>query len=170
MFTDNNPVAHLQTARLGAVEQRWVAQLSSFDYNIKYRSGKSKVNADALSRFPANPSSTDNSPDGELGMEMAPVSSAIELAPAGEEECAKGEWAEAQTADPVIDAVRRYVKTRTMPPRSGRQALSIRAQRLLQQYKKVKCQKNVLCRKIIDPCTYELCSQIVCPSFRSKEA
>lgn len=51
VFTDNNPVAHLQTARLGAVEQRWVAQLSSFDYNIKYRSGKSNVNADARSRF-----------------------------------------------------------------------------------------------------------------------
>lgn len=25
VYTDNNPVAHLQTARLGAVEQRWVA-------------------------------------------------------------------------------------------------------------------------------------------------
>lgn len=71
-------------------------------------------------------------------MEMAPVTSAIELAPAVEQECTKGKWAEAQTADPDIDAVRRYVKTRTMPPRSERQALSIRAQRLLQQYKKVK--------------------------------
>lgn len=66
----------------------------------------------------ANPSSTDNSPDGELGMEMAPVTSAVELAPAVDEECAKGEWAEAQTADPDIDAVRRYVKTLTVPPRS----------------------------------------------------
>lgn len=27
IFTENNPLVHLDTARLGAVEQRWVAQL-----------------------------------------------------------------------------------------------------------------------------------------------
>ena len=26
VYTDNNPVTHLQSARLGVVEQRWVAQ------------------------------------------------------------------------------------------------------------------------------------------------
>ncbi len=55
VYTDNKPLAHLQTACLGAVEQRWVAQLSSFDFDIKYCSGKSNVNADVLSRCPVNP-------------------------------------------------------------------------------------------------------------------
>lgn len=54
VFTDNNPVAHLQSARLGAVEQRWVAQLASFDFEVKYRAGKDNANADALSRFATN--------------------------------------------------------------------------------------------------------------------
>lgn len=34
VVTDNNPLTHLQTAKLGAVEQRWVAQLKSFEYTI----------------------------------------------------------------------------------------------------------------------------------------
>uniref|UniRef100_A0A8C5DE49 Gypsy retrotransposon integrase-like protein 1 n=2 Tax=Gouania willdenowi TaxID=441366 RepID=A0A8C5DE49_GOUWI len=53
VFTDNNPLAHLETARLGAVEQRWVAQLANFKYTIKYRPGAKNGNADALSRLPA---------------------------------------------------------------------------------------------------------------------
>ena len=52
VWTDNNPVAHLQTAKLGATEQRWVAQLSIFDLDIRYRSGRTNKCADALSRNP----------------------------------------------------------------------------------------------------------------------
>ncbi|KAI8497673.1 hypothetical protein Bbelb_243250 [Branchiostoma belcheri] len=36
VFTDNNPLAHLHNAKLGAVEQRWVAQMAAFDFDIKY--------------------------------------------------------------------------------------------------------------------------------------
>lgn len=50
VYTDNNPLSHLSTAKLGALEQRWAAQLSSFDFSIKYRPGRSNGNADALSR------------------------------------------------------------------------------------------------------------------------
>ncbi|KAK3506006.1 hypothetical protein QTP70_003298, partial [Hemibagrus guttatus] len=50
VFTDNNPLSHLFTAKLGATEQRWVAQLAAFDFEIRYRSGKSNINADVLSR------------------------------------------------------------------------------------------------------------------------
>lgn len=55
VVTDNNPLVHLQTAKLGAVEQRWVAQLSNFDYTIKHRPGRDHTNADVLSRFPVSP-------------------------------------------------------------------------------------------------------------------
>lgn len=53
VYTDNSSVAHLQSARLGATEQHWVAQLASFDFEVKYRAGKENTNDDALSRFPA---------------------------------------------------------------------------------------------------------------------
>ena len=52
VYTDNNPLRHLGTAKLGAVEQRWAAQLALFDYTIKYQPGKENANADALSRLP----------------------------------------------------------------------------------------------------------------------
>ena len=52
VLTDNNPLAHLSTARLGATEQRWVAKLSLFDLAIRYRSGTANRVADALSRYP----------------------------------------------------------------------------------------------------------------------
>ena len=51
VYTDNNPLSYLQTsARLGAMEMRWAAELAQFQLNIKYRSGKANSNADALSR------------------------------------------------------------------------------------------------------------------------
>ena len=52
VFTDNNPLSHLQTAQLGATEQRWVAQLAPFELDIKYRPGRLNRCADALSRYP----------------------------------------------------------------------------------------------------------------------
>ena len=54
VYTDHNPLAHLKTANLGATEHRWVAQLASFDIEVRYRTGKSNRCADALSRCSAN--------------------------------------------------------------------------------------------------------------------
>lgn len=50
VYTVNNPLSHLTSAKLGAVEHRWAAQMAAFDFELKYRSGKSNHNADALSR------------------------------------------------------------------------------------------------------------------------
>lgn len=40
VLIDNNPVCHLKTAKLAAVKQRWVAQLSVFDFEVKPNSSK----------------------------------------------------------------------------------------------------------------------------------
>lgn len=50
VLTDNNPLCYLKSAKLGAIEQRWVGQLSVFDFEVKYRPGSSNAAADALSR------------------------------------------------------------------------------------------------------------------------
>ena len=50
VYTDNNPLSYLKTAKLGATEMRWCAQLAQFNFEVIYRSGKSNKNADALSR------------------------------------------------------------------------------------------------------------------------
>ena len=53
VYTDNNPLAHLKRGKFGAVEQRWVADITSVgDMRIHYKSGKKNRNADALSRNP----------------------------------------------------------------------------------------------------------------------
>lgn len=50
--TDNNPLTYvLTTAKLDATGHRWLAELSAYDFTIEYVTGKSNVDADALSRI-----------------------------------------------------------------------------------------------------------------------
>ena len=51
--TVNIPLVHFKTAKVGAIEQRWAAELAQFDFYIVYR--PVKVNpGDALARHPVN--------------------------------------------------------------------------------------------------------------------
>ncbi|KAL0159218.1 hypothetical protein M9458_042943, partial [Cirrhinus mrigala] len=51
VYTDNNPLSYLSSAKLGATEQCWVLEiLEIFDFEIKYRPGRVNGNADSLSR------------------------------------------------------------------------------------------------------------------------
>ncbi|XP_023806199.1 uncharacterized protein LOC111946697 [Oryzias latipes] len=52
--TDNNPLTYvLSTAKLNAVGHRWLAALSTYDFDVQYRPGKHNIDADILSRrFP----------------------------------------------------------------------------------------------------------------------
>ena len=51
VYTDNNPLAYIQTSKLGASQICWLSELALFNFNI-YRSGKSKQATDALSQHP----------------------------------------------------------------------------------------------------------------------
>ncbi len=94
----------------------------------------------------------------------------IELTPeGGREEWAGSEWEEAQAGDPNIQTVKRYVEMHVLPGRPERQTLSLQSQRLLQQWKRLHVQNNILCRKVFDPQTHEVRHQIACPSAKSKE-
>ena len=35
VFTDNNPLSHLRTAKLGAIEHRGVSELARFDFDLQ---------------------------------------------------------------------------------------------------------------------------------------
>ena len=52
VLTDNNPLLYiLRKLDIDAVSQRWAAELSKYDFEIIYRSGKSNTAADSLSRL-----------------------------------------------------------------------------------------------------------------------
>lgn len=56
VVTDNNPLTYILTsAKLDAVGYRWLASLSTFNFDIKYRAGTKNQDADALSRIPRAP-------------------------------------------------------------------------------------------------------------------
>ena len=50
MYTDNNPLVYIKSSKLGAAQIRWLSELALYDFNIIYRTGKSNLVADALSR------------------------------------------------------------------------------------------------------------------------
>ena len=52
VYTDNNPLAYIQTSKLGVSQIHWLSELALFDFNIIYRSGRSNQAADVLSRHP----------------------------------------------------------------------------------------------------------------------
>ena len=52
VYTDNNPLTYvLMTAKLDVMGHRWITGLANYNFHIHYQSGKSNVEADALSRI-----------------------------------------------------------------------------------------------------------------------
>ena len=52
IYTDNNPLVYVKESKLGVAQIRWFSELVLFNFDIKYRSGKSNQAADALSHHP----------------------------------------------------------------------------------------------------------------------
>ena len=52
VFTDNNPLVYVKTSKLGAAQIRWLSELALYDFDIVYRTGRSNLVTDALSRRP----------------------------------------------------------------------------------------------------------------------
>lgn len=162
VFTDNNPVAHLQTARLGATEQRWVAQLASYDVEVKYRSGRENSNADALSRVPVPSTVT----------QMARVCM-LSSAPWPPTDVTihqiSSDWKIDQQADIDLRTVARYVMSGNIPRPAERRGLPGTIQQLLKHADRLLMREGVLCRRMVHPKTHDLVFQIVCPAPRKQE-
>ena len=55
VFTDNSPLVHVEKSKLGAAQIRWISEMALFDYKIRYRTGRTNLVADNLSRRPLPP-------------------------------------------------------------------------------------------------------------------
>ena len=52
VYTDNNPLTYVLTsAKLDATGQRWIAALVNYNFSLHYKSGKTNIEADALSKY-----------------------------------------------------------------------------------------------------------------------
>ena len=86
VYTNNNPLAYIQTSKLGVSQIHWLGKLALFDFNIQYRSGKTNKAADALSQCPVNPefkmeSDSDNNIEYPLILLYATICDIINLVP-----------------------------------------------------------------------------------------
>lgn len=171
VFTDNNPLSHLTTAKLGAAEQRWAAQLAAFDFEIKYRSGRANRNADALSRRdPVGPGALEGVAPGTIFPES--LRRLTELGSAGvATQCVIStlpgysavDLSLLQAADPVIQEVLPFLKLRTRPSYEERQHLTKSALILLRQWDRLIDKEGVLYRRVYYPNGKEEAFQLVLP-------
>ena len=196
VLTDNNPLKYIMTtAKLGAVEQKWVSELSRFNFEVRYRSGRRNGNADALSRRP-HPEVSENLEDsGEL--DVADVAAVMGLTTLPEDlrktcsdipftaimaetqvECpttpvfpslTKLELSELQQKDPHLGRVIHLLRTfGSSLDRKKLQKENPVVKTILRQAEKLEFREGTLQRRITDPKSQEEVCQVVLPqSLRS---
>lgn len=164
VFTDNNPLSHLSSAKLAATEQRWAAQLASFDFEIKYRSGKSNTNADVLShQHPPGPQNVTAMLPGTVMPKL--LQQALRLGKAEATQAAiaalpqhtPSELRLSQQADPVIQELLPFWRKEQCPSQEERAQLSPSTLALLQQWDCLLERDGVLYRRVFRPCSSCCC-------------
>lgn len=179
VYTDNNPLSHLTTAKLGAVEHRWAAQLASFDFDLKYRSGRSNQNADALSR--QYQSETGGIEEFAPGTAIPTLLQRVPSVPGDTIQATQlvisvlpthgpADLLTLQAADPTIQKLLVFWKAQRRPTREEREPLPPQVRTLLQQWDRLIEDNGVLYRRVFQPNGGEECRQLVLPaSLRSDE-
>ena len=120
VYTDNNPLTFvLTTAKLDATGQRWIANLANYNFKIHYRSGKSNIDADALSRIPWDVVQVEHVQVGPIvkstvlayqtAIRMSHLPNAVivtnELVVRTDYQLSKSQWREEQAVDASINKV-----------------------------------------------------------------
>uniref|UniRef100_A0AAQ4S8F2 Gypsy retrotransposon integrase-like protein 1 n=1 Tax=Gasterosteus aculeatus aculeatus TaxID=481459 RepID=A0AAQ4S8F2_GASAC len=176
VFTDNNPLSHLSTAKLGATEQRWAAQLASFDFEVKYRSGRNNNNADALSRqHPPGPNDMETMFPGTSlphplrqalhGTRVEATQTAVMALP----HHTSSDICILQQADPVIQEALVFWRRGQRPSLEERQGTSQPALALLRQWDRLVERSGVWYRQMFRPDGAEAVLQVLVPASLREE-
>ena len=166
VVTDNNPLTYvLSTAKLHSTGLRWVAELASFRFSIRYRSGKKHVDADYLSRnavdeFEELKKKTDKVLDiEETGIVLASAArkenvinavrvDAVEMESTDQlGKISNEDLKKAQIEDEFVEPVYRIIEAGNQVTRKEMKQLSKNVKIMLKQAKKLSIVDGVLIRK-----------------------
>lgn len=147
-------MSYLQSAKLGAVEHRWAAQLAAFDFESKYRSGRSNKNAVALSRQPT--SSANLAEQALLSTPVPVIHSSSDLRAL-------------QEADPLLKDILVYWRRQIEPTPEEKRQLPKLAMALLKQCGRLVEEEGVLHRRVHRPDGGEEILQLVLPSVLKQD-
>ncbi len=179
VITDHNPLRYLETANLGAVEQRWTAQLSEFDFEVYYKPGRQNTNADVLSRIPSceEPEQEDSAKDfikmksDEVRACLWPVAKQQQRVQASVQVSVTRKvpgysWSdieEQQKIDPHIAPIYHAVLTNQNLSPVEQRNMDVELKKLARQFIRLKLKKGVMFRTIFDPRDGEEICQLVVP-------
>lgn len=178
VWTDNNPLSHLGTAKLGATEQRWEAELAAFNYTIRYRPGRTNRNADALSRQPAGPlgRATESSTLGTAIPVLVQQTTrcqdpplAFQMAVSAFPSRTLEELRRLQAADPTIGAFLPFWLAQGPPDPTVRRTLPGPTRVLLQQWDRIVGADGLLYRQTFRPDGGEEVRQLLLPACLKEE-
>ena len=177
VFTDNNPLSYLKSAKLGATEHRWAAQLAAFDFEIKYRSGRSNQNADALSRqYMSGVSLGEHTLPGTLvpvclqqASPPAPVVSATQSVMAVFPGHSPSDIRSMQETDPLLKEVLLFWRRQAPPTVEERRRVPKPALGFLRHWDRLVEKEGILHRQVFRPDGGEEDLQLLLPSALRQE-
>ena len=171
VYTDNNPLTYILTStRLDATGQRWVASLANYDFRIFYKSGKTNVEAEALSRIPRDGHTLIDTPTIKAVMTAIPSTdwSEYNFNPS-EIVCkstqivvhkrTKDDWKIEQENDPIIGPVIEAMKNKS----SNTSGFSDESRRLFRNRSRWLFRCGLLYRKVFDGQLQENKFQFILP-------
>lgn len=177
-YTDNNPLAHLNTAKLGALEQRWASRLANYNFVVKYRTGKSNENADALSRLPTREDPTEQEDiweEVEMPAFYKHFAQQDVLTINGKEvlnfqqqrnpepQVEKERWIKLQAESRVLGELQDFFTSGRTPERIRRKNADPELLKLWRHRKQLFMQKGLMLRRTLDPVTNDRLYQIIVP-------
>ena len=169
VYTDNNPLTYiLITAKLDATGQRWVARLADYNFNLHYKSGKSNIDADALSRIPWTKRYDKLIDESTMkaiisaGTAINRSNTAVEFSSvlhtnheinlgAGKvtpNKMTNKEWVEEQMSDPIIGEVRKHLLDGMLHQRKSKRGDSEALKKLLKHQNQLVLRNNLVYCKI----------------------
>lgn len=183
VYTDNNPLSYVLKTKRSAVNMRWLSQLADFNFEVVYKTGRSNLNADALSRQPVDSDRVEaefvpsymNLPAellARLTHQIVILEEDEYFSHQGKQESSRIKYdndklSRAQREDPEISTFLSYFKKGIKPPFSHYRKKSRTVKQLMKQWTRLQLIKGVLHRNVI--IRGQKINQIVLPVTIRKE-